>query len=98
MLAEVDEKQQLVSGLEELLGQFSKLADDVSVVESEQEIQQAGEQLSEVSDKLRSWRARLEVFAATQRCTVYIRLSCRSVAVCYSNDTGKGLKKHPAIQ
>jgi len=60
MLAEIDQKQTLVTGLDELLTQFSQIVEDVSVTESEQEMQHVSEQLSEVAGRLRSWHARLE--------------------------------------
>jgi ABC-type transporter Mla subunit MlaD len=72
MLMEIDQLQQLATELDDLLAQFAKLAEDVSVTESEQEIQQASEQLSEVADRLRSWRARLEA----RRFTLLSRLLC----------------------
>jgi ABC-type transporter Mla subunit MlaD len=60
MLMEIDQKQQLTTELDDLLAQFAKLAEDVSLTDSEQEIQQASEHLNEVANRLRSWRARLE--------------------------------------
>ena len=48
-------------GLEGDLGHFVKLADDISLVDSEQQIQQTNEQLSQLVDQLQSFRSRLEV-------------------------------------
>jgi hypothetical protein len=71
MLTEIDRKLVLVTSLDELLAQFSQIGEDISVAESEQEIQHVSEQLNDIASRLRSWQARLEASNFEVDCAEY---------------------------
>lgn len=58
---EVDKKQALATNLDDALLQFSKLSEDIIITDTEQEIRHIDEQLSELTDRLQSRHAVIEV-------------------------------------